>query len=64
VPETDNDDEFVSAKETTLWDHIPETPEVNLEGLSTKEERASSKDQLPEWLLRLLQSLKNSRSAD
>jgi hypothetical protein len=23
VPKVDNDDEFVSAEEATLWDHIP-----------------------------------------
>jgi hypothetical protein len=60
VPEVDNDDEFFSAKEATLWDHIPETPEINLEGLLTEEERASSADQLPEWLLRSLNRIQEA----
>jgi hypothetical protein len=51
VPKADNDDDFISAKEATLWDHIPVTPELNLKGLSIKEEQAAAEDQLPEWLL-------------
>jgi hypothetical protein len=54
VRKADEEEEFVSAKEATLWDHIRETPLVSLKGLSTEEERASAEDQLPAWFLRTL----------
>jgi hypothetical protein len=51
---------FVSAKEATLWDHIPATPEVSLKGLSTKEERAYVEGQLPKWLLRTIKRVQEA----
>jgi hypothetical protein len=50
----------VSAEEATLWDNIPETPVVDLEGLSTEEEQASAEEVLPEWMLRTLNILQEA----
>ena len=51
------DDNFVSATEASLWDNIPELPEVSIEQFSTEDERASAGESLPEWLLRSLEAI-------
>jgi hypothetical protein len=41
--DNDDDDDFVLAEEATIWDNLPKTPIVNLEGLSMEEECASGR---------------------